>query len=38
MTEANIIAQILKQSTKSEIDTWLCVLNELLKFEDVANK
>lgn len=38
MTEANLISQILKQSTKSEIDTWLCVLDKLLKFEDVATK
>lgn len=38
ITEANLISQILKQSNKSELDTWLCVLNELLKFEDVATK
>lgn len=36
--EANLIAEILRQSKKSETDTWLCVLDKLLKFEDVATK
>jgi hypothetical protein len=38
LQEANILAKIIKNSKKNELDTWKDVLNEILKFEDVNTK
>lgn len=38
LEENNILSKIIKESSKSENDTWLDVLNTILEFEDVRTK
>jgi hypothetical protein len=38
LKEANKLTKIIKESNKNELDTWMDVLNEILKFEDVNSK